>query len=98
VLHCCRHAKVFVALQCSVRYSTAAVLHCFAALEPTRCSRPPSSPSVVMPSDIVALPAADAEVLKQRLDALVVAIKAAEEKAATVRRRVLAVRQLLDEE
>jgi outer membrane murein-binding lipoprotein Lpp len=51
-----------------------------------------------MPSDIVALPAADAEVLKQRLDALVVAIKAAEEKAATARRRVLTVRQLLDEE
>jgi hypothetical protein len=59
---------------------------------------PPSSPSVVMPSDIVALPVADAEVLKQWLDALVVAVEAAEEKAATARRRVLAVRQLLDEE
>jgi hypothetical protein len=51
-----------------------------------------------MPSDIVTLPAADAEVLKQRLDALVIAVKAAEEKAATTRRRVLAARQLLDEE
>jgi hypothetical protein len=59
---------------------------------------PPSSPSVVMPSDIVVLPAADAEVLKQRLDALVVDVEAAEEKAATARRRVLAARQLLDEE
>jgi hypothetical protein len=51
-----------------------------------------------MPSDIVALPAVDAEVLKQRLNALVVAVEAAEEKAATVRRCVLAARQLLDEE
>jgi hypothetical protein len=51
-----------------------------------------------MPSNIVALPTADAEVLKQRLDALVVAIEAVEEKAATARRRVLAARQLLDEE
>jgi hypothetical protein len=51
-----------------------------------------------MPSDIVALSVADAEVLKQWLDALVVAVEAAEEKAATARRRVLAVRQLLDEE
>jgi hypothetical protein len=59
---------------------------------------PPSSPSVVMPSDIVALPVADAEVLKQWLDALVVAVEAVEEKAATAHRRVLAIRQLLDEE
>jgi hypothetical protein len=51
-----------------------------------------------MPSDIVALPATDAEVLKQRLDALVIAVEAAEEKAATARHRVLAARQLLDEE
>jgi hypothetical protein len=58
----------------------------------------PSSPSVVMPSNIVALPTADAEVLKQRLDALVVTVEVAEEKAATVRRRILAARQLLDEE
>jgi hypothetical protein len=32
---------------------------------------PSSSPSVVMSSDIVALPATDTEALKQRLDALV---------------------------
>jgi hypothetical protein len=51
-----------------------------------------------MPSDIIALPAADVEVLEQRLDALVVAVEAAEEKATTARRRVLAVRQLLDME
>jgi hypothetical protein len=51
-----------------------------------------------MPSDIVALPAANAEVLKQRLDTLVVAVEATEENAATARRRVLAPRQLLDEE
>jgi hypothetical protein len=50
-----------------------------------------------MPSDIVALPAADAEVLKQRLDALVIAVEAVE-KAVTACRRVLATRQLLDEE
>ena len=59
---------------------------------------PPSSPSVVMSSDIVALPAVNAEVLKQRLDALVVAIEAAEEKAAIACRRVLSARQLHDEE
>jgi hypothetical protein len=48
----------------------------------------------------VAIPllAADVEVLKQRLDALVVIVEAAEEKAVTARRRVLAARQLLDEE
>jgi hypothetical protein len=51
-----------------------------------------------MSSDIVALPTADAKVLKQRLNALVIAIKAAEEKAATARRRVLDAHQLLDEE
>jgi hypothetical protein len=51
-----------------------------------------------MPSDIVTLLAADVEVPKQRLDALVAAIKVAEEKAATARRRVLAARQLLDKE
>jgi hypothetical protein len=45
-----------------------------------------------------ALPATDAEALKQRLDALVAATEAAEEKAAAARRRVLAARQLLDEE
>jgi hypothetical protein len=45
-----------------------------------------------MPSDIVALPTVDAEVLKQWLDALVVAVEAAEENAATARRRVLAAR------
>jgi hypothetical protein len=67
------------------------------ALQPTRCSHP-SSPSVTMPSNIVALPATDAEVLKQRLDALVIAVKAAEEKAATACRRILAAHQLLDEE
>jgi hypothetical protein len=50
---------------------------------------PPSSPSVIMPSDIIALPTANVEVLKQRLDALVVAVEAAEEKAT---------RQLLEEE
>jgi hypothetical protein len=42
--------------------------------------------------------AADAEVLKQRFDAQVVAVKAAEEKAAIACHRVLATRQLLDEE
>jgi hypothetical protein len=36
----------------------------------------PSSPSVIMPSGIIALSATDAEVLKQRLDALVVAVEA----------------------
>jgi hypothetical protein len=51
-----------------------------------------------MPSDIVALLAADVEVPKQRLDALVAAVKAAEEKAATACHRVLAARQLLDKE
>jgi hypothetical protein len=51
-----------------------------------------------MPLDIVALPTANAEVLNQRLDALVITVKATEEKAATARRRVLAARQLLDEE
>jgi hypothetical protein len=56
---------------------------------------PPSSPSVVMPSDIVALPV---KALKQRLDALVVAVEANEEKAATARHRVLSARQLLAEE
>jgi hypothetical protein len=53
---------------------------------------PPSSPS-----DIIALPTADANVLKQQLDALVVAVETVE-KAATTRHRVLATRQLLDEE
>jgi hypothetical protein len=47
---------------------------------------------------VVPLPAADAEVLKQRLNALVVVVEAAEKKAATTRHRVLAARQLLDEE
>jgi hypothetical protein len=51
-----------------------------------------------MPLDIVALPVADVEVLKQWLDALVVVVEATEEKAATVRHRVLAAHQLLDEE
>jgi hypothetical protein len=46
----------------------------------------------------VPLQAADAEVLKQRLDALIVAVEVAEEKAAIAHRRVLATRQLLDEE
>jgi hypothetical protein len=46
---------------------------------------------------VVPLPTADAEVLKQRLDALVVAVEAAEEKAATSRRPILAAHQLLDE-
>jgi hypothetical protein len=51
-----------------------------------------------MPSDIITLLAAGAEVLKQRLDALVVAVEATEEKAAVAHHRVLAARQLLDEE
>jgi hypothetical protein len=42
-----------------------------------------------MPSDVVSLTVANAEALKQRLDALV---------AAAVRRHILAARQLLDEE
>jgi hypothetical protein len=58
----------------------------------------PSSPSVVMPSNIVTLSTANAEVLKQRLDALVIAVEVGEEKATTARRRVLVARQLLDEE
>jgi hypothetical protein len=45
-----------------------------------------------MPSDIVALPAADAEALKQWLNALVATAEAAEEKAATTRCRVMAAR------
>jgi hypothetical protein len=51
-----------------------------------------------MPSDIIILPAADVEVLKQRLDALVFAVEAAEEEAALTCCRILAARQLLDEE
>jgi hypothetical protein len=51
-----------------------------------------------MPSDIIALSPTDAEVLKQRLDALVIAVEAIEEKVTIVRHRVLAARQLLDEE
>jgi hypothetical protein len=51
-----------------------------------------------MPSDIVALPATNTEALKQWLNALVVAIDAAEEKATTACRCFLAARQLLDEE
>jgi hypothetical protein len=51
-----------------------------------------------MPLDIGALLAADAEALKQQLDALVAATEVAEEKAAAARRHVLAVCQLLDEE
>jgi hypothetical protein len=38
-----------------------------------------------MPSDIIALPATDAEVLKQWLNALFIAVEAAEEKVATAR-------------
>jgi hypothetical protein len=53
---------------------------------------------VLLPSDIIALLAADAKVLKQRLDTLVAAAKAAEEKAAAARRHVMAARQLLDKE
>jgi hypothetical protein len=49
-----------------------------------------SSSSVLMLSDIVALPATDVEVPKQQLDALVAAIKAAEDRPASVRRRILA--------
>jgi hypothetical protein len=52
-----------------------------------------------MPSDIVALPAADSEVSKQQLDALVTTAEAAEEKAAAAAGHwVLAARQLLDKE
>jgi hypothetical protein len=51
-----------------------------------------------MPSDIIALPAADAEVSKQWLDALVTVAEAAKEKAAAAGHRVLAARQLLDKE
>jgi hypothetical protein len=38
-----------------------------------------------MPSDIIALPATDAEVLKQWLDALFIVVEAAEEKVTTAR-------------
>jgi hypothetical protein len=51
-----------------------------------------------MPSDIIALLAADAEVPKQRLDTLITAAEAVEEKAAAAHRRVMAARQLLDKE
>jgi hypothetical protein len=61
-----------------------------------RAVHTPSSPSVVVTSDIVALTAVEA--LKQRLDARVVVVEATEEKAATMRYRVLASHQLLDEE
>jgi hypothetical protein len=50
-----------------------------------------------MPSDIITLLAADAEVLEQRLNASVIAVEATEEEAITARRHVLAARQLLDE-
>jgi hypothetical protein len=79
------------------RYSTTAVLQCFASYNP-RVVHAPSSRSIIISLDIVALSVADAKVLKQRLDALIVAVDAAEEKADTARRRVLAARQLLDEE
>jgi hypothetical protein len=51
-----------------------------------------------MPSDIVSLSNIDAEVLKQWLNALVITVKATEEKAAIACRRVLSARQLHDEE
>jgi hypothetical protein len=51
-----------------------------------------------MPSNIVALPTADTEISKQRHDALVAATEAAEEKAATAHRRILAAHQRLDKE
>jgi hypothetical protein len=51
-----------------------------------------------MTSDIIALPVADAEIPRQRLDALVATAEAAEEKAAAARHRILAARQLLDKE
>jgi hypothetical protein len=57
-----------------------------------------SSSSVLMPSDIVALPTVDAEVPKQWLDTLVAAAEAAEEKATTARHHILAAHQLLDKE
>jgi hypothetical protein len=57
-----------------------------------------SSSSVLMTSDIIALPVADAEIPRQRLDALVATAEAAEEKAAAARHRILAARQLLDKE
>jgi hypothetical protein len=47
---------------------------------------------------VVPLSATDAEVLKQRLNAQVIAVEAAVEKATTARRHVLAAGQLLDEE
>jgi hypothetical protein len=47
---------------------------------------------------VVPLPTVDTEVLKQRLDVLVVTVEVAEEKAATAHRCILAARQLLDEE
>jgi hypothetical protein len=59
---------------------------------------PSSSSSVLMPSDIIALLATDAEVPKQRLDTLITAAEAVEEKAAAAHRRVMAARQLLDKE
>jgi hypothetical protein len=57
-------------------------------LQYVHCSRT-SSPPVVIPLDIIALPAADAEALKQRLDALVTTAEAVEEKATAACRRVL---------
>jgi hypothetical protein len=67
-------------LQCRRRYSTPNVLQCHgAAIPPSRYrSRtvhvPSSSLSIIMSSDIVALPATGTEALKQRLDALVASI------------------------
>jgi hypothetical protein len=51
-----------------------------------------------MPSDIVTLPAAEAEALKQWLDALVAGVETGEEKATVTRCCIMAVCQLLDEE
>jgi hypothetical protein len=83
-------------LQCSAHYIIVVVLQCFAVLQPTRCSR------LLISFDRRAIkhtvPAADVMVLKEWLDALVVNVEAAEEKAATAHRRILAARQLLDEE
>jgi hypothetical protein len=47
---------------------------------------------------VIPLSATDAEALKQRLNALIVAVEATEKKAVTAHHHVLTARQLLDEE
>jgi hypothetical protein len=77
------------ALATTTFFCAATVLYASRHYSP-RAVHTPSSPSVIMQSDIVTLSAAEA--LKQLLDALVITVEAAEEKIVTARRRVLAAR------